>query len=466
MNADAFLTAHQWGELAVFDLASRLTTISIRDQMVRARMLADRLPRWLEQRDGVRFRDGRILVVGGGACGLTAAVALAEQKLKVDVVERQPEPFHVQASCTSRWVDPTQYDWPMDHWRRASFPWPPTPRSRFPFPWSANFAAQTVAKQWIPLLDNHSASLQGILRLDYGLLAGQPRPRPSGRLEVEFFEVASKQSLGFDEFTAVVLAFGFGAERCNLDGSPHFRGFPFWESDTFEANGCGVAGGQGQDTVLISGSGDGSLQDLLRIVTRERSARRVYDMLGLGALGIDLTAIFSAELRTERALTWSEGRDFAAPYARELHQVHLQTVQTLLQNHAGLPALIHNLAARRPARTILVNRTDYFTCNYGLNRFLALLLFEAIQDGTLLVHSNQEVQQIFSSAPPVPTSPAASHGRSWRVVLGHPQTHGFTAVLDVNVIILRHGIDPPEVSLAAREQQRNLPRPAPPIHLH
>ena len=88
---------------------------------------------------------------------------------------------------------------------------------------------------------------------------------------------------GTTPYGLVISARGFGDERCFLEwpnppltrnGHP-FRGFEFWASDPFERPNLGVPNRAGDDPrprVLISGGGDGAMQDFLRIMTRHKSA--------------------------------------------------------------------------------------------------------------------------------------------------------------------------------------------------
>src|SRR5205823_4540321 len=124
---------------------------------------------------------------------------------------------------------------------------------------------------------------------------------------------------------------------------------------------------------------DGALQDFLRVVTRRCSVRDIYDELELDDADIDVHKIMSAELRAERAINWSAGGEYAAPYMRELQICHDQVVQSILPT-PGLQGRINNLVARRPQHTILVTRQDCFTNIYPLNRFLSLLILRGVNN--------------------------------------------------------------------------------------
>ncbi len=66
---------------------------------------------------------------------------------------------------------------------------------------------------------------------------------------------------------------------------------------------CGIVNTQSR--VLILGSGDGALQDFLRAATAERSAREIWNKLGMP--GQILTEAQDVEAQFHRALTWCNG---------------------------------------------------------------------------------------------------------------------------------------------------------------
>ena len=303
---DQFLFAHKRTGVPLFDLSIRLNTISVRDQMTRALLLAERLPAWLETQLGLNYAQHPVLVVGGGACGMTAAAALAWRGMRVEVAEKEGHLFNLQRNCTSRWLDPTQHDWPLDTWQVQRFPQRRGHR-RSPFTWGPDIARR-IAQKWGGQLSRHlrhglanrltvRRNIEAGLRLNY---LDQQR-----LLRVQFNNPQTGHAVGWRNYGAVVWAFGHGDEQCNLPNSPQFCGLPFWHTDELEEDHCGLPGPAQEGTVLISGSGDGALQDFLRIVTRRRSVRDIYDQLQLGNAGIDVHKIMSAELRAERAINWS-----------------------------------------------------------------------------------------------------------------------------------------------------------------
>jgi heterodisulfide reductase subunit A-like polyferredoxin len=81
---DPFLREHYYVTDSIFALGGRRTPLSIRDQMVRACMAIDRL-----LAEGyINTSSRKLLVVGGGVAGATAAVFAASAGIHTILVER------------------------------------------------------------------------------------------------------------------------------------------------------------------------------------------------------------------------------------------------------------------------------------------------------------------------------------------------------------------------------------------
>src|SRR5258708_1501185 len=115
--ADPFLLSHSCGPFQ-FMIAGPLTPVSIRDQMIRGKMAVDR-----SFEEGLISAQRPLLVVGARAGGATAAIRAAQLGVSVTLIEVGTQAFGGQKRCATRWVDPTQYDWPADHWPLGIFPW-------------------------------------------------------------------------------------------------------------------------------------------------------------------------------------------------------------------------------------------------------------------------------------------------------------------------------------------------------
>ncbi|QJW85264.1 FAD-dependent oxidoreductase [Ramlibacter terrae] len=107
---------------------SGLRTGSIRDQILRAQQLVVAL-----RKAGKISESSRLLVLGGGAAGVSAALTACKQGVHTVIVERRPTPFHTQLNATSRIADPVEFDWPQPHWRMGRIDWD---QQVYPLPYS------------------------------------------------------------------------------------------------------------------------------------------------------------------------------------------------------------------------------------------------------------------------------------------------------------------------------------------
>src|ERR1700759_2121962 len=104
--ADALLFLHRvQGTADVYDTGSVQSPGSIRDQIMRGQWIAERA-----------IEDGRIgpdkpLLVGAGAAGVSAALTASTQGVVVHLVDCEDGPFSRQLTCSTRFVDPSVYEW-------------------------------------------------------------------------------------------------------------------------------------------------------------------------------------------------------------------------------------------------------------------------------------------------------------------------------------------------------------------
>jgi hypothetical protein len=467
---DPFLFAHQRGvSSAVFDFSRLERGISIRDQMIRALMLARRLPAFLNARFGGSI-PRPVLIVGGGIAGITAGVALAESGIRVHVFEKDPMPFPLQRNCRSRWIDPHQYDWPLDHWGQESFPLAQSPIRSVYASWTADRANTIVKKYWAPALPLQNMLRRQNFRPTCEFIGGRKVLLDKLQFDREslLYNVGncdsgvgetgehSSGAVVYGEYSSVVLFTGFGREITFAESQSDGVGSPkFWETDRFEDVHSGRASANVESPVLLSGTGDGALQDLLRLTTRKKSARDVYLRLEAEGLAPDLARIQSAELRLERTLNWHDrGRsDVVVDRLREdLHRVYLDEAQKTLAK-ANAVTVLTELTADAPQRLILVSRRQAFDCIYGLNHFLGLILSEYLRDTQrlerLVVNDVLEVR------------PAADGSGAFEVVLSG--TDAEAIVRGARLVVLRHGVRA-EDFLTDAWPAAMVPRPLAPFH--
>src|SRR4051794_8447418 len=111
---DPFLRALQCAPCH-FDLGG-FVPFSIRDQLVRARLFVDRTCA------SVRLSRRQILVKGAGVAGIAVASRAAALDIRSVIVEKGASSLGRFAECSSRWIEPTHYDWPHDHWLAGELP--------------------------------------------------------------------------------------------------------------------------------------------------------------------------------------------------------------------------------------------------------------------------------------------------------------------------------------------------------
>jgi len=260
---DAWINAAPYG-------STKSRFFVIRTQMVRAQMVVTRA---LEQ--GEITRDDKVLVVGAGAAGAVAAMTCASCGLDTVIIDRKSQPFLRQAGCATRWIDPMQYDWPADQWspgRTFSL------YSLVPLPWDADLSFRIAARWRRAFFGALSSRLRFYPRTHVTAIVPVGGPPPS-ELKVHF----QSPNLTTSKFQLVIWAAGFGEEICSIrderhgTGTVQHTGPVFWSSDSLEKKSCGSS--VSNPKVVILGAGDGGVQDLLRALTKRRSARAIVDSL-------------------------------------------------------------------------------------------------------------------------------------------------------------------------------------------
>jgi hypothetical protein len=457
---DPFLAAHRVGRLPLYNLGGRLSPISIRDQMVRACLLVDRLVEEARSSGNDPTATlGPLLVVGAGACGATAAIAAAEYGITTWLIDAALHPFDRQLACTSRFVDPTQYDWPTDHCWRGSYPWE---RGRpVPLPWRADTADQ-LARRW--RLDLLLAFRRLARFLSYHgntTLTGVGRAPGGWAWQVRMASGATR----WLPARTVVLSIGFGNERCTAPSGTFRSGFFFWQTDPFESPNCGVPPGT-PVRALISGSGDGALQDFLRLATGKGSAAEIYHDLGLSSFSGLEAALQSAHERARPALAWGRENHHDHPWHQQLQGVHEAMVDEVLKD-GKVRDLLRLQLTDRFDKIWLVYRCTHFTNTYPLNRFLVLLIAafcDKIEGSDRIeLRPGSSVTQVDCDRHVPSGHPIACHGKDHTVQFeDYPDCRrsGQNAQanqLVANVVILRHGVDAPRFSLPHAHPRQILP---------
>ncbi len=390
-----------------FDLAASLSYISLKDQAVRVRNLLLSL-----QREAGLGPSSRVLVVGAGFAGVNAALWLAHRGIHVLLIDSLPQPFSAQRGCTTRHVSITQYEWPSPTYSLHAYPTPHAgyPWTLLPAPvdyldtsqclpvndhvqrWTTQFAAACTTMQpflsWKPSCE----------------LRGRPRTVPTrgqqDRLTEAVLYDGPTRHQHTETFHFILFAVGFGSDGDWVPMLPPPAKPPaprrfirvedtsvatprFWEDD-------GLASRAHTESVLISGGGDGALQDFIRAVVLPHlpTASHVLDAVNaalqqaagpaqasmVAAAWATLQAnLAAAELQAGRAAAWTgEQHDviwaaLARSYERECTDFE-RSLLTLLD-----PALQSVLRPVAQLSVALIHENAQPRKTYGLNRFFLTL---------------------------------------------------------------------------------------------
>jgi hypothetical protein len=385
---DQFQLIHP--EQGIFRIG-QYTPVSIRDQIVRSCYLVERL--WTT---GRLRPESKLLIIGAGAAGVTAAFrAVAHGVRHVQISDQSDAPLSLQAHCTTRLVDPVQYDWPAGYWDLKCWP----------IAGPSGFAHGTASAIKPPVLLQADLAFNWAIQFERALYALESNGRatfypqlkaidwyaaPAGCYQVEFDDAITGASAGSLDADLIIFAGGFGQESVSVPvtGQPSTRhsGLPFWSDDTFEKQNFGLPAVP--HGVLVSGAGDGALQDFIRLVTGLKSARDVWKVVEPCLLD------YNARRQLETLWHWEElayrSDAFAPEYSSrcdtlaKLHARYQSMVDRAIVNGAYWKSIIAALdgviVPPRPTNKIfLATKAAHFDGCYPLNRLVALVCIAYIK---------------------------------------------------------------------------------------
>ncbi len=387
------LALHQSGAFK-YEL-SGLRTGSIRDQVLRGQLLVEALYRL----PGFR-KTLPLLVVGGGAAGAACALTALKAGGRVTLLEAKGDLFTTQRPVRTRWIDPVEFDWPQPHWTSEILGSP----SKGPvLPIKAAWASD-LADAWkgpLTIAANTYGAAFDLRRGENGR-AWQIESRADG---VE--AVPSGAALGnVATHCAAISCIGFSGEDTAILSSSgtEILGAKFWAPDDFDQPSLGT-GRLGADTdestrlhALVSGGGDGAMQDFQRIATG-LMGRSLYDRLPLA--GSELSSVVVQALLAEdaarRAHMWSEpGAILSNAYASWHRAYELLADSIWLAWQPHLAGLCRDVLRPGVTATWIVGGPGA-TYSYGLNRLLSLLVAK------LLAHRSGRTDR--GGATPSPGTP-------------------------------------------------------------
>lgn len=476
---DQFLNLHRLS-LRKYEL-SCLRTGSLRDQILRAHLSVQRLAIELRL---IRQADGRgLIVLGGGAAGVAAALAAANAGINVALVEQNGRLFDVQKRVWSRRVDPLEFDWPQPWWRpevdtakgtRGCNRWPQDPA--VPLTMTAQAANdqaliwERVFEQW---LTDHPRGTPGKGWID--VLTGVDARALTFKETGASIMVAGLPSHALHtEFGVALSCIGFGGENVSIAGysGQAYKGFEFWDEDPINDTALGVSGGVRPVRALVSGGGDGAMQDFLRITTGD-FGRALYERMEQRFSAADpmLTPeqtlrLMSAEDSARRAHAWRSRKTRPTKVLRAWNDEYDDVVDEVWRglSVAQKRAMIGCILRPHVSATWVLRDDEPDFC-YGLNRFLILFVLRLIEFAKLpasaqvashapqwaggfggTVMRRQVVCDVRCADPGVNLSdPDASHGVPKTVDVvsvgtKRSQIRASAACLgDFHVIVVRHG---------------------------
>jgi hypothetical protein len=335
--------------------------------------------------------DCQLIVIGGGAGGVSAAIEAARSGVRTLLFEKTKMPFLTQSSAT-RFIDPTQYDWPVGHFAEGRFKWHPDLIDSN-LPWQSGDYASVLATAWKQTLETLVQNqLAGYLKYQDDTIA-YPSLNATPPCDVRFFDRTARH-FGVVQGAVVLFAIGFGEEQSSLGDRFHHqalqapmphptRTLPFWSNDKLSAIDFGI--GNLQPRILISGGGDGALQDYVRALCKPQfeSAKSIL-------MHLDLDASIAKQIQdvqdcAERKCQWSEDakHDHAVLQflQRRFDEVVARIMDKIVPNNVQLQQRFDGVLRDPLPDLHLVTTCNHFGRCYALNRFLVLLLTAYPQQG-------------------------------------------------------------------------------------
>jgi hypothetical protein len=428
----------------VFDLSDRLRPGSVRDQIVRGVMLVERA---IEHR--LISPERPLLVIGGGAAGMAAAITAVRLGCACVVLERidasRPHEavsalFGRMANCQTRWVQPTLYEYPAHAWDEHRFPF--AGRMDLPLSYEVGRAVEIVAG-W--QLEVAQVASTGDLHMIPGVLLTKDDWHDDG---VDFV-ITNKALLNPlavlplvpNTFGMAIRAIGAGPEATSVDESTYVS-YRFWENDTLDHADFGLPAGSA-NRFLLSGSGDGTLQDALRLYFRPDVPLHELMKQLLLPKGVQ-ARLDRIEASAGRQWLWNDVTSDCRMW-RQLDEEHVALATELVHRRSIRRTIRSQLRSRLPSVDIVLG-CYHFANVYSLNRFAFWLLHELLAHQNLPVPTLQfgcQTARIDStatgeSAADFYKSPATVHVREG-CQCGHGKTGAITLAGEYDAVLLRHG---------------------------
>lgn len=279
LRPDQILTAmhpKDWhGLYVVGSFDKRITFYS---QQARALTLVRAL---FEDRD---LRKGeRVAVIGGGAAGITAAMACASKGCETHLYERRDSVLYVQKESQHRYLHPHIYDWPQVGSTESD--------AQLPLlNWSAGYAHE-IAANLRSNVEKFVAASDGLLSVHTNskITKCEKTGETQSRIRIVGNEGSNEGKIN-EGFHVAIIANGYGPD----DKRPSTPSY--WSPDEITAS-----HDKEKRHILISGSGDGGLVDLARAsLDGFRHDAILNELAGLEELGHEMERIDDIARRARR----------------------------------------------------------------------------------------------------------------------------------------------------------------------
>lgn len=414
-----------------FDLSYRFSSISLRDQIVRAQMLIRTLvEQGLVSRDTPQVdAEFELLIVGAGAAGLAAANEASMHGVSFVLIEKGDDaPGGVLRSSAKRYVSTAMYEWPHPNHTEHDFPLAkphllghdkasPTLPLDFTEPVTVGDFGKRLVEELLPSLKkwklNYSKFVRKLPLRSREIFIRRARLSNASKtsLKATLNGRVSVHGTPLDKvalphitlitgpgaplrplkFQYVIYAVGFGIETKHysdnkLSPYPGYDHRSFWEPDLLPEVNLGFSKAP---RVGILGSGDGALQDALRCLVDPKWPHplAVWDALlkcpqdGRPRLKHSrnvekaLGRIAAADTYTTAGAIWSHRTHIF----ESLDEVFKDIVCELMELEGSkLKKAIGSVLRKDVKSVTIITRHGYFTKAYALNRFLAYLFHDAL----------------------------------------------------------------------------------------
>ncbi len=365
----------------LYDISGVFDPPSIKDQIIRATLVIERAIK-----ENLIGSKRPLLVIGGGFAGVTAGIKAARDGVPTFLIE-QNSILHKFRGLT-RFISPTQYDFPHSHWIKQSFPWKGKGKT-IPVFWE-NSSVESVLESFNEEIEYtqetspfyianfvtcKSWSIEETIKDKKGNPFVKANLSSTKTSKVEFSS-NYKDILIPDTFGMILTCLGIGEEIISPKHS-NYRGIYFWNFDV-------ISESFKNNKVLICGAGDGGLQDFLLLSTKEKSASMLYKLLSEVVSKTVLNKIESEILKSDDiahrdSLFSGDNTTRSCQIQRCVHKKHLAMVKTLFdgsENEVKVKELLSSITSDlfNKNSIFLSHSCDHFPKTYSLNRFLVLLL--------------------------------------------------------------------------------------------